>query len=134
MNLFFTFFLWNDIRTVGEIEGCLGVIRYCGVLPRYHGLCIGRRYCIDLFMHIIPILITKLLLFSYWWNLHLVLVSKDLRRDCFHIFKFNLMKYFLLYRLLDRVENTMEKMGCVRCMACIPDPRSMMINWIERRG
>jgi hypothetical protein len=37
-------------------------------------------------------------------------------------------------RLLERVENAMERMGCVRCMMCIPDPRSLMITWAERRG
>jgi hypothetical protein len=33
----------NTLFFLGEVEGFLGVIRFLGVLPRYHGLCIGRR-------------------------------------------------------------------------------------------
>jgi hypothetical protein len=40
----------------------------------------------------------------------------------------------MIITLLERVENAMERMGCVRCMVCIPDPRSLMITWAERRG
>jgi GNAT superfamily N-acetyltransferase len=63
----------------GEVEGFLGVIRFLGVLPRYHGLCIGRR-------------------------------------------------------LICRVEEIMAKKDCVRCMCCIPGPRSSMAHWVQRRG
>jgi hypothetical protein len=40
----------------------------------------------------------------------------------------------MIITLLERVENAMERMGCVRCMVCIPDPRSLMLSWAERRG
>jgi GNAT superfamily N-acetyltransferase len=73
------FFLHVFLSFPGEVEGFLGVVRFLGVLPRYHGLCIGRR-------------------------------------------------------LICRVEEIMMKKGCVRCMCCIPDPRSSMADWVNRRG
>ena len=37
------YFYFRSYHILGEVEGRLGVIRLFGILPRYHGLCIGSR-------------------------------------------------------------------------------------------
>ena len=37
-------------------------------------------------------------------------------------------------RLLKRVESAMQKRQCIRMMVCVPDSRSSLFDWLERRG